>query len=103
MKHLKLIMIFFGLTGLMSCKAQTQTPQQKAPSPQERGKKKPPTVEETFKMDINGDDLLSKSEIQGRLLKDFDKIDANKDEFISREELKNAPKPPRRGKDKKSN
>ena len=57
--------------------------------------RQPPSVEEIFKMDTNGDSLLSRSEIKGPLLNDFDKVDTNRDGFISREELKNAPKPGR--------
>ena len=53
----------------------------------------PPNIEEVFKMDTNGDGKLAKSEVQGKLLTDFDKFDTNGDGFISREEFKNAPKP----------
>lgn len=52
-----------------------------------------PSIEEVFKMDTNGDGKLSKSEVKGRLLTDFDKFDTNGDGFITREEFQNAPKP----------
>lgn len=52
-----------------------------------------PNIEEVFKMDTDGDGKLSKSEVKGRLLTDFDKFDTNSDGFISREEFQNAPKP----------
>lgn len=53
-------------------------------------------------MDSNQDGLLSATEVQGRLKKDFTKIDANQDGFITEEEMKNAPKPQRRGGGKKN-
>lgn len=46
-------------------------------------------------MDVNKDNKLSKAEVKGPLAKDFSKIDANNDSFISIEELENAPKPER--------
>ena len=53
------------------------------------------TADEVFKMDKDGDDLLSKSEVTGPLAKRFDQIDTNGDEKISRKEFENAPKPER--------
>ena len=46
-------------------------------------------------MDSNGDGKLSKTEIKGRLLDDFAKIDTNGDGFLSKAEIQNAPKPQR--------
>jgi hypothetical protein len=46
-------------------------------------------------MGINDDGLLSKSEVKGPLLNDFDKIDTNQAGFISHFELENTPKPNR--------
>ena len=65
-----------------------------AQPPQGQEGKKPPTIEELFKqMDSNKDNTLSKSEVKGPLKNDFDKIDLDKDGFISKEEMKKAPKP----------
>ena len=64
---------------------------------QKEGGKTPPTIEELFKkMDTNKDEKLSKDEVKGPLKDDFAKIDTNKDGFLSKEELKKAPKPERR-------
>ena len=62
---------------------------------QERGKEqKPPTIEELFSdLDSNKDEKLSKKEVKGPIKDDFDKIDVNKDGFLTKEELKKAPKP----------
>ena len=56
----------------------------------------PPSVEQVFKMDVNNDGKLSKSEVKGRLLERFTDIDTDKDGFISKTEFSNAPKPKRR-------
>jgi hypothetical protein len=67
-----------------------------AQPPQGEAERKRPTIEQLFKeMDANKDNKLSKKEIKGPLKKDFDKIDLNKDGFITKEELKKAPKPER--------
>jgi Ca2+-binding EF-hand superfamily protein len=44
-------------------------------------------------MDSNKDNTLSKAEVKGPLKNDFDTIDLDKDGFISKEEMKKAPKP----------
>ena len=65
-------------------------------------KRTPPTTDEIFeKFDANKDDLLSKDEIKGPLKDNFDTIDTDDDGFISREELDNAPKPQRGSRPKK--
>jgi Ca2+-binding EF-hand superfamily protein len=46
-------------------------------------------------MDANKDGFLSKAEIKGPLKNDFAKVDLNKDGLISKEELRKAPKPNR--------
>jgi Ca2+-binding EF-hand superfamily protein len=65
-----------------------------AQPPQGKEGQKPPTIEELFKqMDKNKDSKLSKKEVNGPLKDDFDKIDLDKDGFITKEEMKKAPKP----------
>jgi Ca2+-binding EF-hand superfamily protein len=65
-----------------------------AQPPQGQEGQKPPTIEELFKqMDANKDNKLSKAEVKGPLKDDFAKIDLDKDGFITKEELKKAPKP----------
>lgn len=60
----------------------------------ERQEKKPPAfVELLEEMDTNKDGKLAKSEVKGRLSKDFDRIDANKDGLITEEEMKQAGPP----------
>lgn len=49
-----------------------------------------------LKMDMNKDDKLSKDEVKGPLANHFSEIDKNKDGFISKDELKKAPKPKNR-------
>jgi len=59
--------------------------------------KNPPTPEVLIKeMDTNKDGKLSKGEVKGPLKNDFDKVDLNKNGFLSLEELKKAPKPERK-------
>ncbi len=83
--------VFAALLG--SCKSNQNdvaTAQQRSGSRQ-----RPPSVEQLFQMDQNGDGFLAKSELKGPILNDFDKIDTNGDGLLSREELENAPKPER--------
>ena len=67
----------------------------------ERGgeRRERPSIDEVFKMDVNGDGVLSKSEVSEvpPLADRFDTIDSNSDGFISRTEFENAPRPERRG------
>lgn len=49
-------------------------------------------------MDANKDGKLAKDEVKGRLLKDFDTLDTDKDGFISEAEFENASKRKRPGK-----
>lgn len=59
-----------------------------------KGQKEPPGFSELLeKMDANEDGKLSKEEIKGRLKDNFDKIDTDEDGFISEEEFENAPRP----------
>jgi hypothetical protein len=72
------------------------------PSHQKREGRPPQSEKPKFadlltKMDKDKNGKLSKSEIEGPLKNDFEKIDANKDGFITEAEFKKAgpPKPPR--------
>lgn len=68
-----------------------------------RGRRVPPSIDEVFKMDVDGDGRLAQSEVaDSPMSRNFSKIDTNGDGFITREEFNNAPKPekgqhPRRG------
>ena len=64
----------------------------------EKGRKqKPPTYKELLeKMDANEDGLLSKEEVKGPLKDVFAKIDTDEDGLISEAEFKKAPKRPER-------
>ncbi len=96
--------LFIGLligACIYSCSSSKEAAQDQATAQvQQRGegerRQGPPSIEEVFKMDADGDGLLAKSEIKGRLLERFDEIDTDKDGFISKEELAKAPKPNRR-------
>lgn len=58
----------------------------------------PPQFSELLaKMDTNQDGQLSVSEVQGRLKDNFTTIDADGNGFITETEMKNAPRPKRRG------
>ena len=55
-----------------------------------------PNIDRVFQADANNDGLLSKTEVNERMLKRFDSIDTNADGFISRTEFTQAPKPGKR-------
>lgn len=56
----------------------------------------PPSAQEAFKMfDMNADGQLTADEVKGPLLKDFEKIDTDRNGSISLPELTAAPKPGR--------
>lgn len=63
------------------------------PARGERAEK--PSIDDIFKMDVNNDGLLSKTEVLGPLERDFDKIDTDNDGFLSKTEVEKAPKPER--------
>ena len=95
MKKTSLIILISFALFLAACSSSKNSAQKsKGNSPNRQG---PPSVEEIFKMDKNGDGRLAKSELNGPLLNDFNKIDADSDGFLSRDEVKNAPKPKRGG------
>lgn len=111
MKHLLFaFVLFFSLSACKSKQAvstSNQTTSQEKVSPRSgdrtstgqrpgRGERKaPPSIDEVFKMDTNGDGKLAKSEIKGRLLEKFDAIDTDNDGFISKTEFQNMPRPQR--------
>lgn len=67
-----------------------------AQSDEERPKKPPTYAQLLEKMDANEDGQLSKEEIKGRLKEKFTEIDTDEDGFISEEEFKKMPKPKKR-------
>ncbi|WP_405382254.1 EF-hand domain-containing protein [Maribacter sp. LLG6340-A2] len=66
-----------------------------AANAQSKGERRePPTFKELLEqMDKNEDGQLAKDEVKGPLQNGFDKIDLDKDGFITEEELEKAPKP----------
>lgn len=58
----------------------------------QRGQRPDPDVL-LAEMDSNKDGKLAKDEVSGRLLQDFDRLDTDKDGFVTKEELENAPRP----------
>ena len=98
MKNIQISFAIILFTLLVSCKSQKQTTNtQPAERPQthQGNRQGPPSIEELFKMDADGDGKLSKSEIKGPLLDQFSKIDTNGDNLLSKKEVENAPKPQR--------
>lgn len=96
MKSISIILVLAFGAVFCSCKTQNSPPEANQPIPQAPNNEGPPGVEEIFKMDDeDGDGKLSKSEVKGPLLHDFDKVDTDGDGFISKAELENAPKPER--------
>jgi len=102
------ILIVVSILLTAACSKQTQRVAGTNPSSEQRSKEDrparngqrggPPTFEQLLtQMDSNQDGKLAASEVQGRLQKDFAKIDTDSDGFITEEEMKNAPKPARRG------
>ena len=91
---LKSILSITVLASMIACSAQNQT---EVSQQQKGGKQKaPPSMEEAFEMfDENKDGKLAYNEVKGPLQNDFAQIDTDQDGFISKAELKNAPKPER--------
>lgn len=52
-----------------------------------------PSIDDIFKMDLNGDGKLTKLEAKDPLLNDFDKLDLDKNGFLASQEIGNASKP----------
>lgn len=76
----------------VSCASQKKKPE----TSKKRNGQGPDITRLLAEMDSNADGKLSKSEAKGPFLNNFGKIDTNKDGFLSREELANAPKPEER-------
>ena len=95
LKAIALTVALFGITNSLQAQQQQQNDRQ------------PPkrlTVNEAFKlMDSNEDDLLTKEETKGPLNSDFEKLDTNKDGYISRKELADAPQPNRKRRARQDN
>ncbi len=80
--------LIFGLAVLNVNSANAQS--------NDRERKEPPTFGQLLKqMDKDEDGKLSKIEIKGPLIDNFDKIDTDEDGFITETEFKKAPKPNR--------
>ncbi|WP_117880870.1 CREC-EF hand family protein [Aureibaculum luteum] len=91
---IKVGLLVLGLTAFVSNSSFGQEGKQ--------DRKKPTYSELLKKMDANEDGKLAKAEVKGRLEENFDKIDTDKDGFISEKEFENAPKPERKGKRKQN-
>ena len=74
---------------------QQQTDRRTGQQGDRRGGGGAPSVDRVFQQDTNGDGLLSKAEVKGRMAERFDKIDTNGDGFISKQEFTDAPRPQR--------
>lgn len=80
-----------GVLLVISCKSNAQ-------SKEDKKERERPSIEEIFEMmDENEDGKLAENEVKGPLERDFIKIDLDEDGFITKEELKKAPKPERKG------
>ena len=103
-KQLSSIAIVALLISFTSCKSSSDTANTSAKSeqsekrgqPRQRGER-PDAATILGEMDANKNGKLSKDEVKGPLQQNFSKIDSNEDNFISKEELENAPKPERSG------
>lgn len=94
---LQLLLLILALLLAVGCNTQktTTTDAAEKSSARQRPGGERPSIDEIFKMDTNQDGKLSKSEVEGPLLRDFDQIDSNDDGFLSRTEVENAPRPQR--------
>lgn len=101
MRYLFSLLFISGLLalGCNTNKSTTETTEKSSTreQPSRSGRQQgPPSIDQLFELDQDGDGKLSKSEVKGRIANDFDKIDADGDGFLTREEVENAPRP-RRG------
>lgn len=91
-KHITSIGSFaLGFLFLTSCGNAKEQPTAEYESTTSR--QQPSVIELLTEMDEDKDGQLSRSEVKGPLEQDFDRIDLDKNGFLSVEELKNAPKP----------
>ena len=97
----KLLIALMSLAFIVSCKSKNtdaveyQAQEKSNNSSRSQRAKGPMSIEDIFKMDADNDGFLSKSEVKGRIAKDFDNIDTDDDGLISKKEMENAPKPER--------
>jgi len=83
MKKITLAFAVIALSLTIGCKSQKETTATKEEKPgMERGERPDP-----FLMDINDDGKLTKLEVTGKLLEDFDELDTDGDNYLTREEL----------------
>lgn len=107
LKGIFLCLIVFSLAACTAKTTETTAVEQETTTQPKRGNqngqnpakgekgKRPQFSDLLAKMDANKDGKLAKSEIQGRLKDDFDKVDTDNDGFITETEFKNMPKPGR--------
>jgi Ca2+-binding EF-hand superfamily protein len=94
--------LLIGCIAMLTSCANTQrdsqqSSSQKSETRNKQGKEKPDASELIKKMDSKGDGKLSENEVKGPLADDFSKVDANRDGYITKEELEKAPRPSRQG------
>ena len=91
----KYIITVFSLSLLISCASNKETAQNAKATPPERNiNQKGDHVSRLLEeFDSNNDGRLAKREVKGPLLENFAKIDTDQNGFLSKEELRNAPKP----------
>ena len=78
-----------SITKAVGCSIKTKSANGRNAGSAERGPKGgPPSPEKLMEMmDSDKDQKISKSEVQGRLAQDFDRLDSNKDGFLTSKEL----------------
>ena len=80
-----MLLLVFGISFTLTTNAQSKDRQER---------RTPPSATEMFaEMDANEDEKLSEDEVKGPLAENFEKIDADSDGYITKEELEKAPKP----------
>lgn len=95
-----MIFLVLILSTLMACSSSKDTAVANE-STEVRGERGPrkggkPDIDKMFaEMDANDDGRLAKIEAKGRLVEDFDRIDADGDGYVTKEEMQNAPRPTR--------
>lgn len=111
MRNFKLLSYVVVFTIAVSCKSQQQKADENVDSTPERTETRTQQGEENQQeergvlpsadilirsMDVDGDGKLSRTEYRGRLAERFDDLDTDSDGFITKTELENAPKTPKR-------